>query len=194
MKINISKKVKIILASVFALILVVVLSLLLFLYPLFQAFIAPIEVTRNPAKYEKIISKLMRQEKIKFLPKKIPAEASEVQFYSYSDPIEGERVLLKFKINKDYIQKELNTHEFLNADTPIGAKQDIYFIPNEHAKISVEGFTWYVIKDKENEDYYKKYFPYFTSIGIDKNFEYIIYYYMLPNDYNYESAREYYKL
>lgn len=194
MKIKITKKTKIILITIITVILILFTSIFLFLCVISHWLFPPLEVTRDPAEYEQTISRLMRQEKIKFLPHKIPKEACEVQFYSYSSPMDGERVLLKFKANKDYIKNELKTHKFLNADTPLGAKQEIYFIPSEHAKISVEGFTWYVIKDKENEDYYKKYFPYFTSIGVDKKLEYIIYYYMLPNDYNYENAGKYYDL
>lgn len=179
MKINIFKLFKII----GIIILLGVVSFITYFWLLINSICPPLKYVRTPAKYEEVVKQLIRQEKITFLPKTIPDGASNVQLYSYYDSVERECLLLKFKINKEYIENELKTHEFLNSDTPIGAKQDIYFIPNDNGRISSEGFTFYVIKDNENESYYKQYFPYFTSIGVDKSLEYIIYYYMLPNDY-----------
>lgn len=83
---------------------------------------------------------------------------------------------IKNEINELFNEIQLTSKLYLD-------EYILNFIPNDDGRISSDGFTFYVIKDKENESYYKQYFPYFTSIGVDKNLEYIIYYYMLPNDY-----------
>ncbi len=181
MKINVLKLLKI--AGI--VVLLGIISFATYFWLLITSICPPVKLVRTPAKYEQVVKQLMRQEKITFLPKTIPNGASDIQLYSYYDNVERECLLLKFKINKEYIENELKKHEFLNADTPIGTKQDIYFIPSDDGRISSDGFTFYVIKDKENESYYKQYFPFFTSIGVDKNLEHIIYYYILPNDYWY---------
>lgn len=190
MKINIRKLLK----FTGIIILLGILSFIIYFCLLINSICPSLKYVRTPAKYEEVVKQLIRQEKLTFLPKTIPEGATDVQLYSRYDKVEREFLLLKFKVNKEYIENELKKHEFLNADTLIGAKQDIYFIPNDNGRISSDGFTFYVIKDKENEAYYQQYFPYFTAIGVDKNMEHIIYYYILPNDYNYEGARKHYGL
>ena len=37
------------------------------------------------------------------------------------------------------------------------------------------------LDDKDNCNEKDEYFPYFTGIGIDKNYEYILYYYIRPD-------------
>ncbi len=190
MKINAYKLLKIIGTTT----LILIISLIIFLKLLINSLFAPLKIVKEPTQYEKVLKEIIRQEKIYFFPKKIPSNANEVQIFAYYDDVERECIVLKFKINKEYIESELKKHEFLNANEALGTQQNIYNIPTDDGRISIKNFTFYVLKDKENEAYYQEYFPYFTSIGVDKNLEHIIYYYILPNDYNYEGAREYYKL
>lgn len=190
MKINLLKVFKILGILLLLLIITLIILFKLMTYSIF----APLKIVKEPTQYEKVLKEIIRQEKIYFFPKKIPSDATEIQIFAYYDDVERECIVLKFKINKEYIESELKKHEFLNANEALGTKQNIYNIPTDDGRISIKDFTFYVLKDKENEAYYQEYFPYFTSIGVDKNLEHIIYYYILPNDYNYEGAREYYKL
>lgn len=190
MKINAYKLLKIIGTTT----LILIISLIIFLKLLINSLFAPLKIVKEPTQYEQLLKEIIRQEKIYFFPKKIPSDATEVQLFAYYDNVERECIILKFKINKEYIENELKKHEFINSNDKLGAEQNIYHMFTDSGRISIKDFTFYVLKDKENESYYPQYFPYFTSIGVDKNLEHIIYYYILPNDYNYEGARKYYGL
>ena len=133
--------------------------------------------------YEKCLELVLNKDKIRHFPKAIPTGARS---YLYCYPADykgqGELVILRLTTDKSYIQKELNSHTFLNAETKIGTSQEIYFMPTENVEISNKELTFYVLKDKDNEAFYKTYFPYFTGIGVDKNMENIVYYYIEPSD------------
>ncbi len=49
-------------------------------------------------------------------------------------------------------------------------------------KFEENEYTYYLLRDKENEKYYKKLFPYFNGIGVNKNQTRILYYYMMYGD------------
>lgn len=138
--------------------------------------------TSNPQKYNKAIKAIERQEKIYHFPKKIPFNAEDIQFYCYTDSFNGEVMLLKFKIDKKFILKELKTYKFINQDTKLGTKQKIYFMPSDKNRIISDNYTFYVIDDQENREYYKQYFPYFSGIGVSPDLKYILYYYINPKD------------
>ena len=133
--------------------------------------------------YEKCLELVLNKDKIRHFPKAIPTGAKSY-LYCYPADYEGqgELVILRLTTDKSYIQKELNSHTFLNAETKIGTSQEIYFMPTENVEISNKELTFYVLKDKDNEAFYKTYFPYFTGIGVDKNMENIVYYYIEPSD------------
>ena len=104
-----------------------------------------------------------------------------VQIYGYSSAFGRELLLLKFKTNKKFIQDVFNNNKFINENLPVGAEQEIYFMPSDNGRISSNDMTFYVIKDESNLEHYKKYFPYFSGIGVDKNYNYILYYYICPD-------------
>lgn len=133
--------------------------------------------------YEKCLESVLNKDKIRHFPKFIPPEAKSY-LYCYPADYEGqgELVILRLTTDKSYIQKELNSHTFLNAKTQVGTVQNIYNMPTETVGISNKDLTFYVLKDADNEYYYKTYFPYFTGIGVDKNMENIVYYYIEPSD------------
>ncbi|MBP3820308.1 hypothetical protein J6G99_01530 [bacterium] len=133
--------------------------------------------------YGKCLEAVLHKDKIHHFPKSIPTGAKSY-LYCYPADYEGqgELVILRLTTDKSYIQKELNSHTFLNAKTPVGTVQNIYNMPTETVGISNEDLTFYVLKNADNEYYYKTYFPYFTGIGVDKNMENIVYYYIDPSD------------
>ena len=54
-------------------------------------------------------------------------------------------------------------------------------MPSEVVKINPENLTYYILDAKDNFNEDDRYFPYFTGIGVDKNYEYILYYYIKPD-------------
>ena len=133
--------------------------------------------------YKKCLEAVINKDKIRHFPKSIPPEAKSY-LYCYPADYEGqgELVILRLTTDKSYIQKELSVHSFLNAETKIGTSQEIYFMPTENVEISNKELTFFVLRDKDNESFYKTYFPYFTGIGVDKNLRNIVYYYIEPSD------------
>lgn len=191
MKINLLKVFKVL--GILLLLFIIAIVIFIF-YVMSDPISTSVEIVKEPTQYEQLLKEIIRQEKIYFFLKKIPSDATEVQLFAYYDNVERECIILKFKINKEYIENELKKHEFINSNDKLGAEQNIYRMFTDNGRISIKDFTFYVLKDKEKESYYPQYFSYFTSIGVDKNLEHIIYYYILPNDYNYEGARKYYGL
>ena len=94
---------------------------------------------------------------------------------------DGALILLKLKADKKYIENEFHKNKFLNSKTKVGTVQKIYNMPSERVGIEQDQLTYYVLDDKYNYDENGEYFPYFTGIGIDKNYEYILYYYIRPD-------------
>ena len=149
---------------------------------LFISYESDKQIIKNHNNYTKALQIIKQQEKITHFPKKIPSNAKKIKMYCYTSDYGGEIFILKFDINKEYIEKELKNHKFLNSDTPIGTAQEIYYIFNDNNRIKTDNTTWYVIDNKENKQVYKKYFPYYSSIGISNNMDFIIYYYIQPGD------------
>ena len=137
---------------------------------------------KNPKNYAKAQSIIKQQGKISHFPKTIPADAKNVQMYCYTSDYSGEVFILKFYINKKYIEQELQNNKFLNSNTPVGTHQDIYYIFTDNNRIKIDNTTWYVLDNEENKQIYPNYFPYYNSIGVSNNLDFIIYYYIAPGD------------
>ena len=71
----------------------------------------------NPDDYNKCLKSEYSQENIKHFPKNIPENAQEVNFYCVPAgyKYDGSLILLKLKVDKEYIKNELNSHKFLNS-------------------------------------------------------------------------------
>ncbi len=137
----------------------------------------------NPKDYQYLKEKIVEQNKIKHFPDKIPENATDIHFKGYTDmPYNGELILLNFKIDKSYIENELKKNDFWNKSDKLGQKQNIYFVPKVTDDFNENDYTYYVIKDDDNKDYYKKFFPYFSGIGVNISDNKILYYYILPAD------------
>ena len=169
-------KFKLILKILLEIIIGIILFLILLLIPKSK----PISKIQD---YTECINAIQNKEKITHFPKIIPTNA-KAQLYCYPAEYngQGELVILRLTTDKTYIEYELKSHTFLNSQTPIGTGQNIYNMPTETVGIPKEDLTFYVLKNKDNEYYYKTYFPYFTGIGVDKNLENIVYYYIEPSD------------
>lgn len=137
---------------------------------------------RQPKDYQKALNQIHSQNKIIHFPSEIPNDAENIQFYSSISENDEEIILLKLKTNNNYINKELSKYKFLNSDTALGTPQKIYHMYTDNNRIKIDGLTWYVINDDENRKFYQKYFPYYSGVGINKNLDEILYYYIRFGD------------
>ena len=152
-------------------------------------FIAYLYITAEPSEYtdpknyQTIKEKIEKQDKIKHFPAQIPENATEVAMYGYTDmPYNGEMLLLEFKIDRPYIEKELSKYDFWNKKDKIGTKRKVYFMPSPREDFNANAYTYDVIKEPENERGYREYFPYYNGIGVDGEQNKILYYHIYPAD------------
>lgn len=170
-------------------IIFIILLVLILICGLFVAFIIFLLFSGNPVykktkDYNKCIDSEYYQKDIKHFPKTIPENVREAKLYCCPSHFEhdGALILLKLKVDREFIENELNNHKFLNSKTKVGTVQKIYHMPSEKTVgINRNELTYYVLDDKYNCNENDEYFPYFTGIGIDKNYEYILYYYIRPD-------------
>ena len=150
---------------------------------LYVIFVLPPYEYKNPKDYEIIKEKISRQDKIRHFPEKLPKDTKNIQLYGFTlMPYGGEALMLILPANHDYIVQELNKYNFINKDDKIGDKQVLYNVYSMNKDFKEEDYTYYVIRDEENEKYFKKLFPFFNGIGINKDKNKILYYYMMYED------------
>lgn len=181
---NVKSSLKKILKFILIALLVLIIVLGLFVAFVIYSFLKGSTVYKNVRDYNKCIESEYYQESIKHFPKTIPDNVYEANLYCCPSRFEYDRalILLKLKVDKEYIKNELSNHKFLNSKTPVGTVQKIYHMPTEKTVgIDRNKLTYYVLDDKYNYNEDAEYFPYFTGIGIDKNYEYILYYYIRPD-------------
>ncbi len=161
----------------------VILLVFLALKIFFVIFPPPPSKYTDPKDYFVIKEKIEKQDKIKHFPAQIPENATEVAMYGYTDmPYNGEMLLLEFKIDRPYIEKELSKYDFWNKEDEIGTKRKIYFMPNPREDFNADDYTYYVLKEPENERGYREFFPYYDGIGVDGERNKILYYHIYPAD------------
>ena len=153
----------------------------IFVYLMCNMFFSDLSVT-DIDDYNKIMHNVKNPKKIAHFPKDIPNNAKDVKFYYWASNTNGEVMLLQLKTDKKYITDELNRLEFFNCYDSVGCRQNIYHFPQTKGFLKSHNYTFFVLKNDENESVYKKYFPYFTGVGVDNNLEHIIYYYIEPDD------------
>lgn len=166
-----------IIISIFLLLVVMLLALLLLL------ILSESDIIKDTKNYDKCIQTVQHQNEITHFPKVIPNNVESSRLYCapgafYAD---NELVLLVLKADRTYIEKELKSHSFLNPNTPIGSPQKLYNTFTDWFKLPSNNFTYYVVKNKSNFNEGEDYFPYFSGIAVDKDMNYILYYYINPD-------------
>lgn len=97
-----------------------------------------------------------------------------MQLYQNTISIFGsEYITLKFNIDKSYIENELRKYKFIKIKkiTPFNSPA------TDNYRINLDGFTLYIINDKDTENPKGHEFPYHYGIGVNKEFNQIVYYY-----------------
>lgn len=135
----------------------------------------------NPNDYEKALKSIHFQKRIAHFPRVIPDEAKDIQLYKSSNSWFGsEDLMVKFSINKKYIDDELKKYKFISIEK----WQNSEYNPARRfysGNINIDDFTFYIINDKNNEIPNEHSFLYHYGIGVNKDFNKIIYYYTCPD-------------
>jgi len=136
------------------------------------SFEANIEHVGNNTKYYTKILQYFPQDKTIHFPKQIPNEAKNVQLYSEIFNFFGSQVIvLKFDIDEQYIQNELKRYKFKSKEST----NHYAFSTMGGEKIKIKDFTLFVI-DGNLDRWAKNY-----GIGVNKEFNQILYYYTNPD-------------
>lgn len=137
--------------------------------------------SENPDDYSKALKAIHFQERIAHFPKVIPTEAEDVELYQSSNNWFGsENLMIKFSIDKKYIDNELKKYKFISIENRQNSKYNparIFY----SGEININDFTFYVINDKNNEIPNEHSFLYHYGLGVNKDFSKIIYYYICPD-------------
>ena len=101
---------------------------------------------------------IWKQKCVEHFPKSIPENAKNIQFNQEQNEWFGsEAIILKFNIDKEYINKELKKYNFKykeNTDSYISKKYNSHkpdAMMTDGNRIKTEGFTLYIIDDRESE-------------------------------------------
>lgn len=120
---------------------------------------------------------------VEHFPQKIPIEAQNVQLDSCRLCAFGSSHLyLKFDINKNYIEDEINRHKYVNVEKD---RKWLHECKNDHIlygrDMDLSDFDIYVIGDKEHDNPPEYKFQYHYGIGVNKDKNEILYYYDNPD-------------
>ena len=131
-----------------------------------------LESIGDETKYYTTIIQNFPQDKTIHFPKQIPNEAKNVQLHSSTNYFFGsQEIVLKFDTDKQHIEKELKKYKFKSKENT----NHYAFSTMGGEKIKIEDFTLFVI-DGNLSRWAKNY-----GIGVNKEFNQIIYYYTNPD-------------
>lgn len=141
------------------------------------------KVYDNPKQYKKAIKSINNQERVSHFPVKIPEEAYNIKLSKCANSWFGsEAILVKFNINQTYINNELTKNKFISVEEPDSYKHRFDdAMLTDNGRIDIEGFTFYVINDREHENLPGHHFPYHYGIGVNDGLGEIVYYYTCPD-------------
>ncbi len=132
----------------------------------------------TPDNYSKALNSICYKEYIQHFPSKIPNTATDVVLYKTSSHWFGsEEIILKFKTNEYFINKELAKYSYTYIETP--EKRD-YRHNNFNYKLSMKDFTLYIINDYLSKKV-PQIGPYQYGIAINHKSKEIAYYYINPD-------------
>ena len=135
----------------------------------------------NPKYYPKALKSISYKNRIAHFPKTIPQNAKDIELYKGSSHWFGsEEILLKYTIDKNSIDNEIKKHKYIRTKTADNGGLP-HSMPTDNGRIKLDGFTFYIINDRENENLEGHHFPYHYGIGVNNDTNQIIYYYTNPD-------------
>lgn len=169
---------------------VVLQSLILIVVQLFYAFLIlfVIALCSSNNQYQKIENyelalRQFPQRVTNHFPRIIPESASNI-FYEVTPGSfhGGQNIYLKFDIDKEYIENELNTHTYVKVfkyeNLSNSGNLPYSFYCNG---LDLKDFSFYIIGDKEHNNVYDFHRPYHYGIGVNIDKNQILYYYENPD-------------
>ena len=137
----------------------------------------------NPKEYSKALKSIYHVERIVHFPITIPKEAKNIELNKETNAFFGsEAILLKFDIDKEFIEQELSKHNYICIEKPNNYTHEYRdAMLTNNGRISVDNYIFYVINDKKNENNPEYHFPYHYGIGVNNDMSSIIYYYVNPD-------------
>lgn len=135
----------------------------------------------NPKYYQKALKSISYKNRIAHFPETIPQNAKDIELYKASSHWFGsEEILLKYTTDKNSIDKEITKHKYIRTKTAENGYLP-YPMPTDNGRIKLDGFIFYIINDRENENLEGYHFPYHYGIGVNDDKNQIIYYYISPD-------------
>ena len=117
----------------------------------------------NQIKYYKLALSKVDQSKTLHFPRSIP-------------------IYLKFDTSRKFIDNELKKYKFINVCKNGKCKNEKAVAYRYYSgDIDIQGFTFYVINDRESENLPEHNFPYHYGIGVNYDTNQILYYYENPD-------------
>ena len=161
--------------------LIITLGIAIILIIIFAIF-RPDKDYTDFKQYEEAKKSIYAQYRIQHFPQTLPEDATNIHFYKNHHPWFGsEGILLEFNTNKNFIENELKKYKFINIDTINADRYRYNYMLAGSQDFNIEGFTFYVINDRDNENPPEHHFPYHYGIGVSPDFTQIIYYYDCPD-------------
>lgn len=122
-------------------------------------------------------------ERIKHFPQEIPNEATNTNIKVCLPTFFGsEGMYLWFNASEDYINKEINKHAYVAIVTEKDKIRDYpYYYSFYCNKLDRDGYTYYVINDRNHDNTKTHSFPFHYGIGVNKDKTQILYYYENPD-------------
>ena len=166
------------------------ISIIMLFVQIFIAFCLSLVITlfdgdksyNKPSQYKTAIKHVHSKSRIQHFPKELPNDAINIQLnFDENNWFGSEEIIVKFKIDKNYINNELNNYKFISVEKPNEYVHDFNILSTYNNPISIENFTFYVINDKSHEHPDIHMFPYHYGIGVNENTSEIIYYYVCPD-------------
>lgn len=141
------------------------------------------KVYDNPKQYSKALNSINFKGRVEHFPLMLPKEASDIELSKCANSWFGsEAILVKFTIDREYIDKELEKHKYISVEKPgqYKHKNDDAMLTN-NSRIDLDGFTFYVISDRDAENLSGHSFPYHYGIAVNYDENKILYYYACPD-------------
>lgn len=134
--------------------------------------------------YNTALKSVWNQNRIKHFPKEIPANAKYIALYKDSNSWFGsENIALKFKINKQYIDKTIKKYKYTKIDEPYGNKLPYPYKPGrwviDQIENDISNYRYYIIGDNNNDKSSNFVLEY--GIAVNENTNEIIFYYANPD-------------
>ncbi len=136
----------------------------------------------DPAQYQKALTSIVHPQRVAHFPSEIPSFAKDVELHKSQNSWFGsEAIILKFTATQEYIDNELEKNQFISVELPGNYAHEFDGMLTDNSRVSIEGFTFYVLSDHYYENLHGKSFPFHYGIGINHDLNRIIYYYTCPD-------------